>query len=428
LHENPGATAPEHFYRGNNLLRGGDYHGAEREFRRAIRLQPWDPAFYVNLGSTLVSQGPHRQSETESVGRAAVAVDPSFARAHFALGQMLLQSKRGHQREGLRRLFRAVALEPRDPELLQGVGQTLLRIARFDEAIIRFYDAARLSPLEAKPRDQLGYALSKVERLSEAHRWLESAASLGSSLSYSTAAKLVEVLLWLGDEAEARRTARRAVDQGLWRDPLQRPTMVYQQELTARPWWSLDDALGLSDIAAYLGQTAQQSKLFEEFAAIEHRRPTGWRHQPERIQEPGLGRWKEWKLKDERNKPCRRAVFPKACSTLDHLGQWIEIQWAEFSVLEPGAHIRAHTGPTNNRLTLHLCLMTPPGVRIRIGAAPVTEYRNGSVFFFDDSFEHEVWHKGYKDRVVLLVQFTHPDMAPRLDFARGFEGKLHVEL
>jgi len=123
LHENPGATAPEHFYRGNNLLRGGDYHGAEREFRRAIRLQPWDPAFYVNLGSTLVSQGPHRQSETESVGRAAVAVDPSFARAHFALGQMLLQSKRGHQREGLRRLFRAVALEPRDPELLQGVGR-----------------------------------------------------------------------------------------------------------------------------------------------------------------------------------------------------------------------------------------------------------------------------------------------------------------
>ncbi|MFI9724393.1 aspartyl/asparaginyl beta-hydroxylase domain-containing protein [Streptomyces sp. NPDC052396] len=38
-----------------------------------------------------------------------------------------------------------------------------------------------------------------------------------------------------------------------------------------------------------------------------------------------------------------------------------------FSVLDPGTHIAAHTGLTNAHLRCHLCLVTPKGVRIRVG-------------------------------------------------------------
>ena len=30
---------------------------------------------------------------------------------------------------------------------------------------------------------------------------------------------------------------------------------------------------------------------------------------------------------------------------------------------------------------------------------------------FDDSFEHEVWHHGEADRIVLIVDFIHPQLA-----------------
>lgn len=32
------------------------------------------------------------------------------------------------------------------------------------------------------------------------------------------------------------------------------------------------------------------------------------------------------------------------------------------------------------------------------------------VMVFDDSFEHEVWHNGTAPRVVLIMDFWHPDL------------------
>jgi hypothetical protein len=32
---------------------------------------------------------------------------------------------------------------------------------------------------------------------------------------------------------------------------------------------------------------------------------------------------------------------------------------------------------------------------------------------FDDSFDHQVWNKGATDRVILLIDFWHPDLTQR---------------
>lgn len=37
-----------------------------------------------------------------------------------------------------------------------------------------------------------------------------------------------------------------------------------------------------------------------------------------------------------------------------------------ISILEPGTHLRPHCGPCNNRLTVHLGLVVPPGCSIRV--------------------------------------------------------------
>ncbi len=37
-------------------------------------------------------------------------------------------------------------------------------------------------------------------------------------------------------------------------------------------------------------------------------------------------------------------------------------------------------------------------------------WQEGRCLIFDDSWEHEVWNDSNSDRVVLLVNFWHPDL------------------
>jgi len=403
-------SAPDHFHAGNRMLREGNVYGAEAAYRQAIALSPWDPAFFVNLGSTLLNGEKHgapaRHAEAVDAGRQAVAVNPQLPMSQYLLGQALL--KGGHRRDGLRRLVRAAAMEPGASEVRLGLAQELQRDGRLEEAVGHLAAVQALAdPASADPRQQLGNALSKLDRLEESRIWLQTA--VDRRATYAACSKLVEVLLWLGDEGEARRVAREAVERhGLWGNTMQRPTMIYDPALPSKPWWSPNDFPALLAITTQFEAPELAEVLDQELRAVAKKRPGGWRHQPERIQEPGKGRWKEWKVQDDRGGPCRRVFFPRTCEELANMDGVVSLQWAEFSVLEPGSHIRPHSGPTNDRLTLHLCVSTPSGVHIRVGNTEPVEYRRGQVLLLDDSFEHEVWHRGDRDRAVLLVQFEHP--------------------
>ena len=37
-------------------------------------------------------------------------------------------------------------------------------------------------------------------------------------------------------------------------------------------------------------------------------------------------------------------------------------------------------------------------------------WQNGKAIVIDDSFDHEVWHNGTKQRLILIVDFWHPDV------------------
>jgi aspartate beta-hydroxylase len=80
-----------------------------------------------------------------------------------------------------------------------------------------------------------------------------------------------------------------------------------------------------------------------------------------------------------------------------------------FSRLKPGAHIPPHHGLTNSRVTVHLPLIVPNDCEIRVGRE-LTQWREGEVFAFDDSFEHEAWNRSGDDRVVLIFESHHPDL------------------
>ena len=82
---------------------------------------------------------------------------------------------------------------------------------------------------------------------------------------------------------------------------------------------------------------------------------------------------------------------------------------AYFSVLQPGVHVRAHCGPTNTRIRLHLGIRVPAGAEIRVGTESRT-WEEGKCLVFDDSWEHEATNRSDRLRAVLLVDIWHPDL------------------
>ena len=82
---------------------------------------------------------------------------------------------------------------------------------------------------------------------------------------------------------------------------------------------------------------------------------------------------------------------------------------AMFSALTPGTHLWAHCGPTNAVISLSMGLITPPGCVIRVGTEERT-WREGECLVFDDTYEHEVWHRGTVTRFVMLLDVWHPEL------------------
>jgi hypothetical protein len=88
---------------------------------------------------------------------------------------------------------------------------------------------------------------------------------------------------------------------------------------------------------------------------------------------------------------------------------------AALSILGPGMLVRAHTGPTNQRLVLSLGLEgSLESSEIRV-AKSKRSWQKGRVIAFDDSFEHEVRVSnatGTAPRAVLIVHVPHPHLMP----------------
>src|SRR5437764_5876108 len=83
-----------------------------------------------------------------------------------------------------------------------------------------------------------------------------------------------------------------------------------------------------------------------------------------------------------------------------------------FSLLNAGARIEPHTGMFNTRLVCHLPLIVPPKCTFRVGNE-VREWREGKLFIFDDTIEHEAWNDSNEDRVVLIFDIWRPELSAR---------------
>ncbi len=90
------------------------------------------------------------------------------------------------------------------------------------------------------------------------------------------------------------------------------------------------------------------------------------------------------------------------------------LKTAFFSVLAPGKHIPAHSGPYKGVLRGHLGLMIPEPreqCRIRVDDE-IRHWEEGKCMVFDDRFDHQVWNDTDGSRVVLFIDVERPLPTP----------------
>lgn len=215
--------------------------------------------------------------------------------------------------------------------------------------------------------------------------------------------EIIDLLLDCGKPEAALECARQATALGLWRDPRQRPTQ-YLPQLTATPvhdpkrFW----------FTSYLEKNHPAIK--QEVMAYFER--GGDEFRPYDVRLIDMGKWEQLLLYQEGQMVERACeMFPTTTSVISTISEATPLGVTSISVVHPGTHFIPHCGPTNARLRVHLCIKSAEGVHMEISGHSL-HWEEGRCIVFDDSYEHEVWHRGREPRIVLIFDVWHPDLTP----------------
>ena len=160
-----------------SLLNNGHAADAEREARRALRINAGAAEAHTLLGVILASRGTANSEASEALSQAA-ALKPKSFDAHFYLGRVLyaLRDYAGASRS----LREAVKLNPQHAEARFFLGTTLEASGESDAAMEEYRELVRLDRASAIGQIGLGALLVKQGKTDEAISTLSRAIALDS--------------------------------------------------------------------------------------------------------------------------------------------------------------------------------------------------------------------------------------------------------
>lgn len=219
---------------------------------------------------------------------------------------------------------------------------------------------------------------------------------------------LGEGLRRLGHEEEANTMYKLAVKKKVFRSFWQR-SLYNVDHLRARPVWSKLET-GQSENFKLL--ESNWKTIREEALSVLRDPQKGFEPEGENLKDKGdWGQFELYRQGRMISENC--AKTPKTCALIQKIPAAFTNKRGQikFSLMRPGTHVHAHTGPTNCRLRAHLGLQVPKNglLRLRVADENLT-WVEGQIIVFDDSFDHEVWHEADGDRIVLIVDIWHPDL------------------
>jgi len=122
--------------------------------------------------------------------------------------------------------------------------------------------------------------------------------------------------------------------------------------------------------------------------------------------------WKSFQfVTRHREIPENAAMCPNTTALLKTIPHYPSFRDAMFSILDGGGVIQPHRDVSNVFLTMHMPLIAPGNGFIEVGGLR-REWRRGEALIFDSSYHHQAQNNSDEVRVVLLVDFLHPDLTP----------------
>jgi Flp pilus assembly protein TadD len=198
--------ASERVQAGEAKLVAGDLAGARADFEAAIADDPSDARAHLDLG--LVLELGEDFEGAERAYRETLALDADFPEALNNLGLLLRDSERAEEAASL--LRRAVELRPSYAEATLNLGLALEDLGDHAGALDAYRRAARLSPDDAYPRVSLGLLLAETGDATNARTELQRARSLAQG-DAGTLLEIGSALRQLSDFEGAERAITDAI-------------------------------------------------------------------------------------------------------------------------------------------------------------------------------------------------------------------------
>lgn len=170
----PDSVDAAYFY-ALSLFNDGHAPDAEREVRRALRLNAGAAEAHTLLGVALASRGNANAEASEALSQ-AIALNPTSFDAHFYLGRVLYTMK--DYPGAIKDLRAAVGLNPRHAEARFFLGTALEAAGESEAALSEYRELVKIDPQSAIGQVGLGALMVKQGKTEEAISALKRATSL----------------------------------------------------------------------------------------------------------------------------------------------------------------------------------------------------------------------------------------------------------
>lgn len=354
---------------GKRAFRAGRWREAEPLFARAASLLPTNPVLWIHLAMTHKALGD-TAAEEQDLSRALLA-DPHDLVALLLKGDLCLRTGRRH--EAASAYGAACAVAPAMPDLAPSLRPALEQALRFQQSY----------------RDELTDHLDQALR--PAFRDMAGADLDRFKLS-------IDIL-----------TGRKARYES-------RPLRYFFPQLvpveffdnTRFPWIeSVEKAF--PDILGEFLSVASHPDDFEPYIQYAEGQPLAqWSELNHSLKWSAWHLWKDGAPIDSHVQRC--PVTAQTLRSTPQPDQPGRTPSALFSVLKPKTRIPPHVGASNARLVCHLALVIPEGCRFRVGNSE-RQWREGRVWVFDDTIEHEAINDSHEARAVMIWDTWHPDLS-----------------
>ncbi|KPU76970.1 uncharacterized protein Dana_GF11291, isoform C [Drosophila ananassae] len=219
---------------------------------------------------------------------------------------------------------------------------------------------------------------------------------------------LGETLQRLSRQPEAMQVFSKGVAKGFYTSQYQR-SLYNVPGLKAQPFWEPHE----TGYQRHLEKLQFHWRTIRD-EALELLGKTGFfEDEAEQLRHKGV--WQQFELFSQGRRMgdnCQKT--PKTCALVQQFPESSGCRRGQvkFSVMKANTHVWPHCGPTNCRLRAHLTLVAPEPKKTLLRVAEQERtWREGELFIFDDSFEHEVWHNGSLPRLVLILDMWHPELS-----------------